>query len=334
MRCLVYAMFTLEPLTILCSTVNKNKYCVNISVVWYKFTMQRRSSDRSDVEFSENHYIEYRPGTLNVILSVPHGGHLKPKHLPNRDFGKLVDGRRVFDHKYPKDHSVTVRTKADKFTKELATSLANVLEKKTGRRPHVIINHLHRLKLDCNCSQSEATFGVTEVVDAWKSYHRFIELAKKNIGKAGLYLDIHGHSHGENWIELGYLVPGRKLDTGDYNASETSIRKLHEKLLSNGHHITIQQLVSGPHSFGGLLSAIDGYSDIVVPSPRHPGPDAGQYFRGGFNVLRHGSRNEDGNEIDGIQIESPICRRMPAEREKYAEAVGCAVVEFLQLYYS
>jgi len=293
------------------------------------------SGGSAGVVFSKNHYIEYRPGTLNVILSVPHGGQLKPKHLPNRDFGSLVDGRLMFDHKYPKDQSAAVRTKGDKFTKELATSLSNVLEGKTGRRPHVIINHLHRLKFDSNCSQGEATFEVPEVVDAWLSYHSFIELAKKDIGKlgkAGLYLDIHGHSHDENWIELGYVVPGRKLNAGEYSASETSIHRLHEKLHSGGHHISIQELVSGPRSFGGLISAVDGYSDIVVPSPRHPGPGTGQYFSGGYNVVRHGSRN--GGEIDGIQIESPIGRRMPAEREKYAEAIGCAIAEFLQLYYS
>jgi len=294
--------------------------------------MQEQSTGETGVVFSKNHYIEYRPGTLNVVLSVPHGGQLKPKHLPNRDFGSLVDGHLVFNHKYPKDQNATVRTKGDKFTKELAMALSNVLEQKTGRRPHVIINHLHRLKFDSNCNQSEATFEVPEVVDAWQAYHNFIELAKKDIGKAGLYFDIHGHSHSENWIELGYLVPGIKLNTGDYSASDTSIRRLHEKLLSKGRCISIQQLVSGPHSFGGLLSALDGYSDIVVPSPRHPGPGTGQFFSGGYNVWRHGSRNE--GEIDGIQIESPIGRRMPAEREKYAETVGCAIVEFLQLYYS
>jgi len=294
--------------------------------------MQERSAVPTDVVFSKHQYIEYRPGTLNVILSVPHGGQLKPKHLPNRDFGSLVNGRQMFDHKYPKDQNAAVKTKGDKFTKELATALSNVLEGKTGRRPHVIINHLHRLKFDSNCDRSEATFEVPEVVDAWLAYHKFIDLAKKDIRKAGLFLDIHGHSHSENWIELGYSVPGEKLNTGDYSASETSIHKLHEKLLSKGHHISIQQLVSGPRSFGGMLSAINGYSDIVVPSPRHPGPGTGQYFSGGYNVVRHGSRS--GGEIDGIQIESPIGRRMPAERVKYAEAVGCAIVEFLQLYYS
>jgi len=294
--------------------------------------MQGRVTGPTDVVFSINHYIEYRPGTLNVIISVPHGGQLKPKHLPNRDFGSLIDGRLVFDHKYPKNQSAAVRTKGDKFTKELAMALSNVLEGKTGRRPHVIINNLHRLKFDSNCDRSEATFEVPEVVDAWLAYHDFIELAKRDVGKAGLFLDIHGHSHSENWIELGYSVPAKKLNTGDYIASETSIHTLHEKLRSEGHHINIQQLVSGPHSFGGLLSAINGYSDVVVPSPRHPGPGTGQYFSGGYNVVRHGSRN--GGEIDGIQIESPISRRMPAEREKYAEDVGCAIVEFLQLYYS
>jgi len=294
--------------------------------------MQERTASTTGAIFSKNHYIEYRPGTLNVILSVPHGGHLKPKHLPNRDFGSVVNGRLVFDHKYPKDQSAAVRTKGDKFTKELATALSNVLERKTGHRPHVIINHLHRLKFDSNCDQSEATFEVPEVVDAWLSYHSFIELAKKHIGKAGLYFDIHGHSHIENWIELGYVVSGQKLNKGDYSASETSIRGLHKKLLSFGHDISIQQLINGPDSFGGLLSAIDGYSDVVVPSPRHASPGGGQYFSGGYNVVRHGSRN--GGEVDGIQIESPLSQRLPSERQKYAEAVGCAIVKFLQLYYS
>jgi len=286
---------------------------------------------QSTAVFSKNRYIEYRPGTLNVILSVPHGGQLKPKHLPNRDFGSMIDGRLVFDHKYPKDKSAAVRTMSDKYTKELATALSNVLEAKTGRRPHVIINHLHRLKFDSNCDRSEATFEVPEVVDAWLAYHNFIELAKRNVGKAGLYLDIHGHSHVENWIELGYSIPAAKLNAGNYSASETSIRRLYEKLLRDGRLTSIQQLVSGPRSLGGLLSAIDGYSDIVVPSPRHPGPGAGQYFSGGYNVVRHGSRN--GGEIDGIQLESPIGRRMPAERQRYVEAIGSAIVEFLQLYY-
>jgi len=293
--------------------------------------MQERSTDRTDVVFSKNQYVEYRPGTLNVVLSVPHGGQLKPKHLPNRDFASVVDGRLVYSHKYPKDQHIAVRTMGDKFTKELATALSDVLERKTGHRPHVIINNLHRVKLDSNCDQNEATFEVPEVVDAWLAYHNFIELAKKNIGKAGLFLDIHGHSHAENWIELGYLVSGKKLNKGDYNANETSIHKLHAKLLSSGHRVSIQQLISGPDSFGGLISATDGYSDVVVPSPKHPGPGTGQYFSGGYNVVRHGSRN--GGDIDGIQIESPLSRRMPAEREKYAEVIGSAIVHFLRLYY-
>jgi len=294
--------------------------------------MQERSADRSGVVFSKNHYVEYRAGTLNVVLSVPHGGQLKPRHLPNRDFGSLVDGRPVYNHKYPKDQRLPVRTMGDKFTKELATALSTVLERKTGHRPHVIINNLHRVKLDSNCDQNEATFEVPEVIDAWLAYHHFIELAKKNIGKAGLYFDIHGHSHAENWIELGYLVPSKKLNTGNYNANETSIHKLHEKLLSSGRHVSIQQLISGPHSFGSLISAANDYSDMVVPSPKYPGPGSGQYFSGGYNVVRHGSRN--GGEIDGIQIESPLSQRMPSEREKYAEAIGSAIVKFLQLYYT
>ena len=35
-------------------------------------------------EFSPHQYVEYRHGNCNVIFSVPHGGGLKPREIPDR----------------------------------------------------------------------------------------------------------------------------------------------------------------------------------------------------------------------------------------------------------
>ena len=126
---------------------------------------------------TKNSYIEYRPGTLNVIVTVPHGGQLRPKSLPNRDFGSRVGDEIRYDHRYLKDAELPVKTKSDLRTIELAAALERGLETETGRKPHVVVNHLHRVKLDCNCGVEEGTFGVGEAVAAWNAFHGSIETA-------------------------------------------------------------------------------------------------------------------------------------------------------------
>ena len=162
-------------------------------------------------------YIEYRPGTLNMILSVPHGGQQKPKTIPNRDCGSRVNGDIYYDHRYPKAADIPVKTKSDLRTVDLATALSDALRVLIGRRPHIVINHLHRIKLDCNCDVEEATFGVPEAVDAWHEFHNAIETAMIAYSERScLLLDLHGHSHAEEWIELGYGVREELLDNGRF----------------------------------------------------------------------------------------------------------------------
>jgi len=62
---------------------------------------------------------------------------------------------------------------------------------------------------------NEATFGVPEVVEAWNYYHGLLEEARQNQTTQALVLDIHGHGHAVDWAELGYLVAGYNLDSGN-----------------------------------------------------------------------------------------------------------------------
>ena len=75
-----------------------------------------------------------------------------------------------------------------------------------GEYPYVIINNLHRSKLDANRDKPEATFGEEVPEVAWNEYHNFIDRAKAEISGPGLFIDVHGHGHDNNWAELGYLI--------------------------------------------------------------------------------------------------------------------------------
>ncbi len=44
-----------------------------------------------------------------------------------------------------------------------------------GTYPHVVINNLHRLKLDANRDKPEATFGEETPELAWEEFHNYID---------------------------------------------------------------------------------------------------------------------------------------------------------------
>ncbi len=68
---------------------------------------------------------------------------------------------------------------------------------------------------------------------AYNNYHDFIQANfHRDLIKNGLFnyekallIDIHGQSHPEGWIELGYLLTARELDT-EMLADQSSIRQM------------------------------------------------------------------------------------------------------------
>lgn len=249
--------------------------------------------------WGKNRYVRYDAGALPVIVSVPHGGSVAPPAIPDR----------------------TGTTVTDLHTIELGRAIVSAFERRTGQSPHLVVCLLRRTKLDANRDVGEAAQGQADAVRAWTDYHGFIETA---IGRVrggngrGLYIDLHGHGHQQQRLELGYLLSAAALaqdDTrldGDGNATRSSLRTVPGAS-------SFSALVRGRTSLGGLL----GSRFPSVPSPAIPSPGSDPYFGGGYSTARHTAH------IAGLQIEtnSGVRDTEPA-RAAFAEALVDALSAF------
>jgi len=268
------------------------------------------------VYFGSYDWVEWRPGTLPVVLSAPHGGGLEPEVIPDRSGPGIV----------------TVR---DSRTIETTEAVSDALESLTGERPHVVIVHLRRTKLDANRAITEAALGDPNAGRAWAEYHALIDSAKARVvadNTAGLYLDMHGHGHVVQRLELGYLVTRDELIASSdafldvQDGEGTSIEALGART-----DIPFSRLLRGADSFGGMLEARDVRS---VPSTRWAAPEPGEpFFSGGYSTRRHGS--VDGGTVDGIQIEHNWTgiRDTAGNRAAYAAELAIVIRDWLERWY-
>jgi N-formylglutamate amidohydrolase len=126
-------------------------------------------------------YIKFERGSLPLIISVPHGGTLEIKGIPNRSQGVLG---------------------IDKATIELAQELNSLLKNispkyfSTPQTPSTIISKIRRKQIDLNREQSEAYSPDSNLAEKfYLFYHDKIkELILENINKFdnSILLDLHG----------------------------------------------------------------------------------------------------------------------------------------------
>jgi hypothetical protein len=252
--------------------------------------------------FGKNNYIEYIAGNTPYILSAPHGGSLTPAEIPDRTSGETV---------------------TDSNTDTLARSISAAVFAREGKYPHIIICRLRRTKLDANRDLNEASEPNPYATQAWKEFQSFIDTAKQTVirefGK-GFYIDLHGHGHEIQRLEMGYLLSSTALTLSDNildNAiygNSSSIRTMIP--LSR---LSFSKLLRGPQSLGSLFE-IRGFP--AVPSEMQPNPGSALYFSGGYNTQRHGSVG--GGLISGVQIECNMkgVRDTDDSRRRFAEAVA------------
>lgn len=265
--------------------------------------------------FDSTGFVEFIAGNVPVVISAPHGGYLTPNNIPNCP------------------NCSTVR---DAYTQEIGRGLSEAYFEKTGCYPYVVINLLHRRKLDANRSINEATGGFPILEDAWHAYHGFIGSAKAQIAQdygKGLFLDIHGHGHDIQRIEMGYLISKSELQTTDDNinssdlVNESSIRAL---TLDNAQSMTHAELLRGEFSFGTIMND-KGFPSVPSRSDRSPENDEA-YFSGGYNTRAHGSRN--GEAIDAIQLELNQSIRFDEDiRDELIDSLVSSVIEFIDHHY-
>jgi len=260
-----------------------------------------------------NAFIDFHPGDLPLIISVPHGGYEQPEGVHDRTMG--------------------TRGHHDVQTLEMGNDISKFCFELTGRRPYLIINRLHRSKLDANREQFDAAQDDSSMIAAWEAYHQYIDSAKTAVARrfgAGLYIDLHGHRHAIQRTEIGYLIVAPDLVIPDDSLNEkTFIATSSVRALALRSQLSFAGLIRGDSSFGAALER-NGYP--AVPSPNNPDPGGKPYFSGGYNAERHGSR--DGGKIDGLQIEAPLSvRESEIARLDYAKALTRSVLWFLDHHY-
>jgi hypothetical protein len=275
--------------------------------------------------FGANRYVQYIPGNAPVILTAPHGGVLMPESIPDRS-KDTCGGEAVL---------VT-----DTNTAQLVLAMRESYFKRFGTYPHVIINRLARRKFDANRPLDEAACGNAEAERAFAEWHAFIDAAKAEVVKTsgkGWFMDIHGHGHEIQRLELGYLIRPADLNASDAEIDGKAALKerVSIRAMLQDRGATLSQMLRSPASLGALYARA-GFPSI--PSDKDLRPGSARYFNGGYNTSRHTCGGEaealgskSGGKICGIQIEANFkgVRDTPESWKRFGDATALVLEEYL-----
>ncbi|MFN8355864.1 MAG: hypothetical protein U0Y10_15510 [Spirosomataceae bacterium] len=250
-------------------------------------------------------YTEVQYGNMPLIISVPHGGTANPTTLPERTCAGIT-------------------TATDAATIELATTIDSLCKADYGVQPYLVICYLKRTKIDQNRELAEATCSNSALTSIWNNYHAsidtfIIKITTKYPG--ALFIDLHGHGHTKQRLELGYLLTGNELrNTTSVVAASSSVYQL----LQQNTALSINQLLTGPTAFGTLMA---NRMFPSVPSQQDVAPLAtDDYFNGGYNTARYCTYPK----VFGWQIESNYTgvRDSQANRITFAKAFLQSIMQF------
>jgi hypothetical protein len=268
--------------------------------------------------FGRNGYIEYIAGDSPLIFSAPHGGSLVPAEIPDRTSTACGSTNFV--------------TGADRYTQELAREIRAAFVARTGKTPHLVINRLHRKKLDANRSIKPAACRDTEAEIAWQEYSGFLDLARQQVARdfgRGWYTDVHGHGHAIQRLELGYEIPAADLRLSDAELDTSSVYedKATFRTFSHESPLAFSALLRGPTSLGTLFVNA-GYP--AAPSAQDPAPDEGEPFFDltNYNAVTFGCRTA--GTVCGLQLETNYdIRASAASRAAFAASLVEVYAAFL-----
>jgi N-formylglutamate amidohydrolase len=129
--------------------------------------------------------IDAAPGTLPLLLTVPHDG---------------ADFLGPFPHR---SRGTTVR---DAGTRDLAERVASLLQQRLGHRPYLVIAKFSRKHLDANREAADA-MEFAEMLPAYRAYHdqiaAYIAQLRNTFLSGALLIDVHGQSGEPDTTFLG-----------------------------------------------------------------------------------------------------------------------------------
>lgn len=243
-------------------------------------------------------YIEYKKGTLPILLISAHGGYMIPDEIPDRKNGNLCP---------------------DLKTIEFSLDLYNQANEIWGGVPHLLICNLSRSKIDLNRSKYIGT-ECKETREIWDKWFNYIEEIIGNIKRDygyGIIFDIHGHGDLANKIWLGYGLNKIKLDTNQFN--ENSI----QNLIKLGNHNSKDILIE-KRSLGYIINKLYN-KDMCLPNFENK-IGSQRYLSGGLIIKKYGCNGL----FDAIQIEIPNSLRTdPKKRIEFIKIFLESILLFL-----
>jgi hypothetical protein len=276
--------------------------------------------------FDPHGYVEYIAGNAPVILSAPHGGSLVPASIPDRTADRCGG---------------SATTTTDVNTVDLVRAMQARYFARFGQYPHVIIAHLSRRKFEANRAGPEATCDNPEAEAALDQWNSFIDVAKHSVlqsfGK-GWYMDMHGHGHKIQRLELGYLID-MQLTDAQLNADRQLAEVVSIATIVKASSLPLATLLRGPTSLGTLY-ANNGFPSL--PSAQDPRPNGAPYYAAGDNTRRNGCGaeatsygGESGGQICGVQIEANYTgvRDNAEDRSRFGDVTAIVLEQFLATHW-
>lgn len=268
--------------------------------------------------FDEDQWTEVIAGNIPLVITVPHGGRKKPVGMADRtckdDRGRIV---RV----------------TDKNTQEVARFVGEAFMEKHGRRPYIIINHVSRRKVDQNRTLEHGACEDEKAVQTWHNFHEatdsILAHAVERFGYA-FYLDLHGHGHSNQRLELGYGLTKKdlqKMYKGE-DLEEYVMKSSMANFIGLNPDVDIWELFFGQLAFGTSLNK-EGVAATPSQEDSHPIGDE-PFFNGGYNTRRYTSSEYP--DVFGVQIEINYqqTRDSMENASVFASALANAYTHFVQ----
>jgi N-formylglutamate amidohydrolase len=232
-------------------------------------------------------------GDLPILLSAPHGGTTEIPGIPRRKGEGLPRGGAGF--------FAGTDTNVDR----VAEATSTVLERKTGKKPYVVIARFRRTQVDANRPPAIG-YEDPRAQPYYDAYHdalaRYATAIRKRWGR-GLLLDIHGQASARDMLFRG---------TQNGKTVSLLVQRFGEKAQN------------GPESLFGLFAS-RGWKVF----PAH-GEKERSGFTGGYIVKTYSDPEKYG--LDAVQLEFGGDYRSRDQIGTTAASLSDAVLDFAHRY--